>query len=54
MKTRIKIKHYTPDTSDQLTYQTFADMQLLKLDRMAQQYKRQSTKQVAIKKASKA
>lgn len=53
MKTRIKIKHYTTDIDETLTYQTFADIQLLKLDRMAQQYKRKSTKQSAIKKASK-
>lgn len=53
MKTRIKIKHYTPDTDEQLTYRTFSDIQAIKLDLRQQRYKRQSTKQVAIKKASK-
>lgn len=54
MKTRIKIKHYTTDIDEELTYQTFADIQLLKSGKKEQQYKRQSTKQSAIKRASKA
>ena len=54
MKTRIKIKFFTLDTIDNLTEQTFADVQRVKADKREQQYKRQSTKQVKIKKSMKA